>query len=158
MIRANYFKMNVKGKILGIATRKKTKAVMDEHSSAAITFENGVGQDSRGKKRNNRQVTIVTNENWHSTCKELGSEIPWTTRRANILIEGIELKEMKGSQLKIGTAIVEITGELEPCNRMDEQYQGLTDILTPDWRGGVTCKLIQEGEIHLNDEVELITK
>lgn len=148
--------MNVKGKILGIATREKTRAIMDEHTSAPITFENGVGQDSRGKKRNKRQVTILTNENWHSTCKELGSEIPWTTRRANILIEGIELKDKTGCQLKIGTAIVEITGELEPCNRMDEQFEGLTKILSSDWRGGVTCKLIQEGEIHLNDEVELI--
>jgi len=148
--------MNVKGKILGIATRKKTKAIMDEHSSATVTFENGVGQDSRGKKRNKRQITILTNENWHSTCIELKREIPWTTRRANILIEGIELKNKKGIQLRIGTAIVEITGELEPCNRMDEQFEGLTKILTPDWRGGVTCKLIQEGEIHLNDEVELI--
>lgn len=150
--------MNVKGKILGIATRKKTKAIMDEHSSATVTFENGVGQDSRGKKQNKRQVTIMTNENWHSTCKELGNEIPWTTRRANILIEGIELKEMKGSQLKIGTAIVEITGELEPCNRMDQQFEGLTKVLSLDWRGGVTCKLIQEGEINLNDEVELLIK
>ena len=146
------------GKIIAIATRKKTKAEMDEHSSATISFDNGVGQDSRGKKRNNRQVTIMTSENWHSTCKELGKEIPWTTRRANILIEGIELKDLKECQLKIGTAIVEITGELEPCNRMDAQFEGLTQILAKDWRGGVTCKLIQEGEIYLNDKVELINK
>lgn len=143
-------------KIVGIATRTKTKAKMDEHSFASVTFENGVGQDSRGKKRNKRQVTIMTNENWHSSCKELGKVIPWTTRRANILVEGIELKDKKGCQLKIGSVIVEITGELEPCNRMDEQFEGLTKILAKDWRGGVTCKLIQEGEIFLNDEVELM--
>jgi len=146
------------GKIIAIATRKKTKAEMDEHSSATISFENGVGQDSRGKKRNNRQITIMTSENWHSSCKELGRIIPWTTRRANILIEGVELKGLTGCKLKIGTALVEITGELEPCNRMDQQFEGLTEILSEDWRGGVTCKLIEEGEIHLNDEVELIMK
>ena len=145
------------GSIKGIATREKTKAKMDEHLSAKVTFDNGVGADSRGRKKGGkRQVTIVTSENWHSTCKELGQEIPWTTRRANILVEGLDLKDKTGTQLKIGTAIVEITGELEPCNRMDEQFQGLTKILEKDWRGGVTCKLIREGEININDEVELI--
>ena len=39
---------------------------------------------------------------------------------------------------------------------MDEQFDGLTQILTKDWRGGVTCKLIEEGEINLNDVAELI--
>ena len=145
------------GSIKGIATREKTKAIMDEHSSAKVTFDHGVGSDSRGRKRGGkRQVTIMTLENWHSTCKELGQEIPWTTRRANILVEGIDLKDKTGTQLKIGTAIVEITGELEPCNRMDQQFDGLTRILEKDWRGGVTCKLIKEGEININDEVELI--
>lgn len=144
------------GKIIGIATRQKTKAPMDELSTANVTFEHGVGSDSRGKKQNKRQVTIMTLENWHSSCKELGKEIPWTTRRANILVEGMELKQKVGYQLRIGTALVEITGELEPCNRMDEQYEGLTAILAKDWRGGVTCKLIEEGEINLNDTVELI--
>ena len=144
------------GKIIGIATRKKTKAQMDEHENVVISFENGVGQDSRGKKQGKRQVTIMTKENWHSTCIELGQEIPWTTRRANILIEGLDLKDKTGQKLRIGTALVEITGELEPCNRMDQQFEGLTQILEKDWRGGVTCKLIEEGEVHLNDKVELL--
>lgn len=144
------------GKIIGIATRKKTKAQMDEHSDAVISFQGGVGQDSRGKKQGKRQVTIMTLENWHLTCKELGQEIPWTTRRANILIEGLDLKDKTGQKLRIGTALVEITGELEPCNRMDKQFEGLTQILEKDWRGGVTCKLLEEGQVHLNDEVELL--
>lgn len=144
------------GRIIGIATRKKTKAQMDEHENVVISFENGVGQDSRGKKQGKRQVTIMTKENWHSTCIELGQEIPWTTRRANILIEGLDLKDKTGQKLRIGTALVEITGELEPCNRMDKQFEGLTQILEKDWRGGVTCKLLEEGEVHLNDKVELL--
>ncbi len=144
------------GRIIGIATRKKTKAAMDEHTSVAVTFESGVAQDSRGKKRNNRQVTILSSESWHVTCQEMQQEIPWTTRRANFFVKGIELEHKTGALLKIGTAILEITGELEPCNRMDEQVQGLTKALDTNWRGGVTCKIIEEGTVELNDTVTFV--
>ena len=146
------------GRLIGIATRKKTKAMMDELLSATITFENGVAQDSRGKKRNHRQVTILSNESWHATCQEMQQQIPWTTRRANFLVEGIELENKTGALLKIGTAIVEITGELEPCNRMDAQVAGLTKALDKNWRGGVTCKIIQEGTAELKDTVTFVSK
>ena len=143
------------GKVIGIATRTKSRASMDTHTHASIRFESGVGNDSRGKKRNHRQVTVVSNESWIEACAEMNTDMPWTTRRANILIEGINLQSTTGKHLKIGNFLLEITGELEPCNRMDEQFEGLTQVLTKDWRGGVTCKLLSEGEVHLGDEVEI---
>ncbi len=146
------------GKLIGIATRKKTKAIMDELLSAPITFENGVAEDSRGKNRNHRQVTILSNESWHATCQEMKKQIPWTTRRANFLVEGIALENKTGARLKIGTAIVEITGELEPCNRMDAQVEGLTKALDKNWRGGVTCKIIEEGTVEIHDTVIFVDK
>ena len=62
------------------------------------------------------------------------------------LIEGISLEATTGQVLKIGSIELEITGELVPCNRMDEQFDGLTSILEKDWRGGVTCLVKSEGE------------
>jgi MOSC domain-containing protein YiiM len=126
--------------------------------SAKVTFVNGIGYDSRGAMQNNRQITVMTKENWEIICDELQCNIPWTTRRANILIEGLDLKNTTGQQLRIGNFRLEITGETHPCNRMDEQFDGLTNALTPNWRGGVTCKLISEGEIKLGDRVSLETK
>lgn len=130
---------------------------MDELQCAAITFENGVAEDSRGKFRNHRQVTVLTKECWDHTCSDMNEKMPWTTRRANLLIDGIELKETTGKQLKVGDVILEITGELDPCNRMDAQFEGLTDTLSKDWRGGVTCKILSEGLVTIGDQVELIS-
>lgn len=144
------------GKLIGIATRKEKKARMDEHHSAEITFEKGVAEDSRGLKRNHRQVTVLSKESWHATCQDMRQEIPWTTRRANLLVEGVELINKTGTLLKIGTAIVEITGELEPCKRMDLQVEGLTRALEKDWRGGVTCKIVKEGIVRVNDTVTFV--
>src|SRR3989338_2348206 len=144
------------GKLLGISTRTKRKAPMDLHTEAAVTFEKGVAEDSRGIYRGKRQVTVLSSEAWQEACADLGKEIPWITRRANFLIDGIRLQGTKGKKLKVGTCLLEITGELEPCNRMDEQFEGLTDILSIDWRGGVTCKILAEGEVSVGSEVCLL--
>ncbi len=146
------------GKVLGIATRVKTKAPMEVTNTAKVLFETGVGSDSRGLKKGNRQVTVLGIEGWKNACAELNQEIEWTTRRANILVSGIQLKNTTGSLLKLGTCVLEITGELVPCNRMDEQVMGLTQALVPNWNGGVTCKIIEEGEVHIDDEAIICSK
>ena len=143
------------GKVLGIATRVKVKAPMDVCDQASITFEKGVGNDSRGKFRGKRQVTVMSKESWDAVCQDLNNDAPWTVRRANLLISGIELKGTTGQLLRIGDCLLEITGELVPCERMDAQVSGLTNALALDWRGGVTCKILEEGEVRTGDEITI---
>ena len=52
------------GNVLGISTRIKSKAPMELFSSAKVSFNHGVGDDSRGLKRNGRQITIMSKEAW----------------------------------------------------------------------------------------------
>jgi len=146
------------GKVVEIATREKSRAPMVVYAAAKVSFEHGIGDDFRGKKRNDRQVTVMEKECWDAVCKEMGKKMHWTTRRSNILIEGVNLENSKGLILKIGNFMLEITGEMEPCKRMDEQYEGLTAALTPEWRGGVTCKLLSEGDIKEGDPVHLMER
>lgn len=143
------------GNLLAIAQREKSKSPMDELSTTSISFENGVGTDFRGKKRGKRQVTILTEECWNEASRIHGAEIPWTTRRANLFISGFDLENSKGKKIRIGNVELEITGELEPCNRMDAQVPGLTEILAANWRGGVCCKVISEGTVSVGDAVFL---
>jgi len=146
------------GKVVGIATKIEKRAPMVVFASAKISFDHGVGDDFRGLTRDHRQVTLMSVESWSAALKDLDKNLHWTTRRANILVEGIDLKNTKGEVLKIGNFLVEITGELNPCYRMDEQIEGLKDALTPDWRGGVTCKLLSEGVVNENDRIAFMDK
>lgn len=141
------------GKVVEIATRVESRAAMVVYASAKVSFDHGIGDDSRGLIKGDRQVTVMTKESWNAVCSDLDRKLHWTTRRANILIEGIDLKESKGLILKIGKFYLEITGELAPCQRMEDQFVGLEKALTPDWRGGVTCKILSEGIIRENDKV-----
>jgi MOSC domain-containing protein YiiM len=143
------------GRLLGIATRPAPKAPMSEVLNARITTERGVNNDKRGKP-GTRQVTVLTRKSWEAACAELGADgLWWTTRRANLLIDGIELKNKVGWDLQIGDAILTITGETRPCKRMDEAHPGLMKALQADWRAGVTCRVIRTGDVMVGCEVVL---
>jgi MOSC domain-containing protein YiiM len=142
------------GRVLAIARREKSRAPMEEIESASVTTEAGVEGDSRGNP-DERQVTVLTRESWQAACDELGKQIPWTTRRSNILIEGMRIEGQLGKTIRIGDLALQITGETDPCNRMEEQVAGLRQALTPDWRGGVTCRVMSSGQIAVGDAVDL---
>src|SRR5918996_1635179 len=117
--------MSAKARLLGIAARKAPKAPMFELTSTEITMENGVGTDFRGKP-GRRQVTVMTLSSWEAACRELGVEgLHWTTRRANLLIDNVELEGKTGYDLHVGQAILTITGETTPCHVMEKAVPGL---------------------------------
>lgn len=144
------------GTLLAIARRSGKRAPMETLSKCLVTTSSGIEGDSRGKP-GKRQVTVLSASAWQNACNDINQpDLPWTTRRANLLIDGFEFKEQDlGAELYIGKVVLLITRETDPCERMDEQQPGLTQALMPDWRGGVCCRVLVGGEIHLDDPVRL---
>ena len=143
--------------VKGIAYRKKPKAPMTEIDSVEITCENGVLPDFRGKP-GKRQVTLLSLQSWQDACTELGAELPWTFRRANILIDGLRFSASDvGRIIRIGEAELQVMIETDPCPRMDAQHQGLTAALLPDWRAGVCCKVLKGGTVQVGDAVRYLS-
>ncbi len=133
---------------------------MEAVSEAAVTLETGVGNDTRGLARpgrsTRRQVSILRLEDWETVEAELGTGLVWTTRRANLLVSGLRLPQRAGDYLYVGAGVkLEITGECDPCRRMDEQHQGLMAALVPDWRGGVLARVVTAGHIAIGDAVRI---
>jgi MOSC domain-containing protein YiiM len=142
-------------KLIGIATRAEKRAALFERNEATITIEAGLAGDSRSraassKKDAKRAITILSADSWQDVCQELNTELPWTIRRANLCVEGmrfgrhhvgqqVHFKDYDGHSL----VVLEITGETEPCERMDEAFPGLRAALARDWRGGITCRVIK---------------
>ena len=144
------------GILIGIARREKTRAPMEEIESALVTTKSGIEKDFRGKT-GNLQITILAEEDWESACKTMEKNLTWTLRRANLLVKGIKLQETTDSLIQIGNLTLQVTGETDPCSRMDEEVPGLTKALLPDWRGGVLCRVIADGKISLGNQVTLET-
>lgn len=141
------------GTLIGIARRAAPRVPMETLTASAIDRQNGVQGDCRGKP-SKRQVTLLSREAWESACADVDADLPWTTRRANLLLEGFTFTAHDvGAHIHIGEVILEITRETDPCHRMDAQHAGLTQALTPDWRGGVCSRVRQDGIIRIGDEV-----
>lgn len=150
------------GRLVGIAQRARPRAPMETLASASVSVDHGVASDCRGVVRpggrGKRQVTVLSREAWAAACAEIGSGADWTVRRANLLVEGVALPQEAGQVVRIGTVRLLITGECDPCSRMDAQVPGLRIALTPAWRGGLTCRVLSGGSISLGDPVELVNE
>ena len=130
-------------RLLAIAVRHRSRGTMQELPQAAVTLAGGVADDFRGRP-GRRQVTVLSLEGWQAACREAGrAGLPWTARRANLLVTGVDLAA--AGTLRIGSVELEVTGETAPCERMDEACPGLRAALAPAWRGGVTCRVRQPG-------------
>lgn len=147
------------GRLLGIARKAEKFAPMEEISRTTIGAAAGVDGDYRGAlQATDRRVTVMSIEAWRRVCEELGAELPWTMRRANLLVEGLDLEDSIGKRIEIGDVILEVAMETAPCKRMDEQHRGLTEALTPDWRGGASCRVVSGGAIGVGDGVRMATE
>jgi MOSC domain-containing protein YiiM len=144
------------GSVLAIARRTKSRAPMELIADCTVHVDKGVEGDSRGTSRK-RQVTILALADWQAAIAELGRpDLAWTIRRANFLVNDIVLPRVPGTRLSLGTAVLEVTGQTDPCDRMDEQAPGLKAALTPDWRGGITCRVISGDAVKAGDPVKLL--
>ncbi len=138
-----------------IAIKTTARAAMQARESAEVTVENGIVEDFRGSQKG-RQITLLSESAWQKTCDSLDATIHWTTRRANLLIEGIEFStDDVGKFIRIGEVELKIIQETNPCSLMDQLHQGLKSALTSDWRGGVCCDVIRSGAIKVGDRIEI---
>lgn len=139
--------------LAAIAFRRQAKGRMLEICEVDIRCEDGVVPDTRGKP-GRRQVSVLSLPSWREACAELGADLPWTLRRANLLVDGLRFSAADvGRILRVGEVELELTVETDPCPRMDAQYEGLTAALMPDWRGGVCARVRRAGRVRVGDAV-----
>ncbi len=151
---------SVTGRLLGIARHARPRAPMETIEHAAVGLDTGIAGDFRGAikpgGKGRRQVTAMMLSDWQAAMAELGAPpVVWSDRRVNLLVDGIDLPREKGALLRVGSALFEITGECDPCSRMEEVSPGLKAALTPGWRGGRLLRVIAAGEIAIGDIVAI---
>lgn len=142
------------GKLVAIARAAELRAPLQELQSSNITIEAGIDGDARGRKAD-RQVTVLFRESWDDACRDLGVTLPWTTRRANLLVAGVAAPQAAGGKMRIGNVMLQIMLETDPCFLMEQAHEGLKAALTPNWRGGVCCKVLSGGSIAVGDVVSI---
>lgn len=139
------------GQLEAIWIKRAHRGPMDPVREARLVAGQGVaGSVDRSRRR---QVTILSREAWEACMAELETELDPSTRRANLLVTGVDLEGSRNRVLRIGDSRLLIGGEVTPCERMEEAYAGLQATMRPHWRGGAFAQVLADGEIHVGDAV-----
>ena len=140
---------------IGIRSMKRQEVSVVE--SVKVKKEIGlVGDHFKKSVSEKRQVTLIQKEHLDVVASILKKPNidPKHTRR-NIVISGINLLSLKQIQFRVGEAILETTGICAPCSRMEENL-GPGGYNAMRGHGGITAKVIFDGQIKVSDVVEVI--
>ncbi len=147
----------LRGTLLAIQRAAQKRGALEEVAHVAVSAATGIEGDARGIIKD-RQVTVLFRAGWQAACRELGVDLPWTLRRANLYVDGMDAPQEWGARLRIGSVLLMVTQKTKPCGIMEKQHAGLRAALAPDWRGGVCCKVLEGGVISTGDKVGLVSE
>jgi MOSC domain-containing protein YiiM len=140
------------GRVERLWVKRAHRGAMDARESIELVAGGGVqGSADRGGRR---QATLLEREVWDALMRDLGRDAGPETRRANVLVSGIDLRASRGRVLRLGGTRIRIGGEVKPCERMEEAVAGLRAAMYPEWRGGAFGQILDGGIVAVGDSVE----
>ena len=145
------------GRLEWIGLRPARRAPLLPRTSATLIAGHGVEGDHYDTRRNGpRQVTLVAAEDLAAVAAFLGMrEISPELLRRNLVIRGINLLALRDRRFRVGTALLEGSGECAPCSRMEEAL-GPGGYNAVRGHGGITARVIEGGDIAIGDMVERV--
>jgi MOSC domain-containing protein YiiM len=143
-----------RGKLEWIGIRPAKKAELNEVEAASINVNEGLLGDHYSGQSGKRHVTLIQREHLDVVASILGqSKVDPGLLRRNLVVSGINLLSLLDQKVKIGEHVeLEITGRCHPCSRMEENL-GSGGYSAMRGHGGVTARVINGGEIQLQDSV-----
>lgn len=145
------------GEVEWIGLRPAVKKPMQIVESAKVEVGKGlIGDRFQSKHSSKREVTLIQSEHI-DTLKSIldNADITPELLRRNIVIKGINLLSLKDKRFRIGSAVLETTGLCHPCSRMEINL-GKGGYNAMRGHGGITAKVIVDGEIRLGDAVYFV--
>lgn len=126
---------------------------MQAVARAEITEAGLAGDHGRAGKR---AVTLLQAEHLAAIGGFLGrGPVPPEALRRNLLISGLNLAGLRGRPLRLGGAVIEITGPCAPCSRMEAAF-GPGGYAAVRGHGGMTARVLQPGQVGLGDALRPI--
>lgn len=140
------------GKVVWIGLRPAPRMPMLSLPRVEAIAGRGLAGDRTAEKSrpgNQRQVTLIQAEHLESVGRLLRRDAidPGLTRR-NIVVAGINLAALKRHSFRIGSAVLEMTGECHPCSLMETQL-GIGGYNAMCGHGGMTAIVLESGLIEV---------
>ena len=141
------------GQVVWIGLRPARRESLESVTEVMATTEQGLVGDRYKGRNTKRQVTLIQAEHLPVIAAFVGkTELDAQLLRRNIVVRGINLLALNGQCVRIGQALLEITGACHPCSRMEEVL-GEGGYNAVRGHGGMTAQVLEPGVIHCGDEV-----
>ncbi len=146
------------GRVEWIGVRPASRAPM--RALTTVKAEAGcglIGDRYAASPGSKRQVTLVQAEHLPVIAALTGhAAVPPEWLRRNLVVSGVNLLALKDRQFRVGGVLLEGTGLCHPCTRMEEVLgPGGYNIMRG--HGGITARVLGDGELQIGDTVRLIT-
>jgi len=142
------------GQVVWIGLRPTRRQPVVEVEQVEAILARGLRGDRAAARFNPvRQVTLVDEAQVAAVAGKLGiAAIAPGLMRRNLLVRGLDLSLLLGSTLQVGTALLEVTGPCDPCQRMEEAL-GAGGFDAMQNAGGLTARVVAAGWIRLGDAI-----
>lgn len=141
------------GQVVWLGIRPGRREEVVELQIADFDLARGLLGDRYTRAQGARQVTLIQAEHLGAIASHLGRTqvVPGDLRR-NVVTQGINLVALKDKRFRIGTAVLQTTGECHPCSRMEE-ILGVGGYNAVRGLGGITARIIKSGTVRVGDDI-----
>lgn len=138
------------GTVVNIQLCVKHLQPMKQVASVMAIKNRGLEGDRHAMPDSSRQVLLLEQE----TC--IAYDFPIGAIRENITTRGIDLMSLpKGTRIRVGDALFELTSKCAPCSFVDGIKPGLRAEL--EHKRGMLARVLEGGEINLGSKIQIVT-
>ncbi|EGF92941.1 MOSC domain protein [Asticcacaulis biprosthecium C19] len=141
------------GLVTWIGLRPQRQAPIEVVEAARLTTTQGLVGDRYSGRSGSRHVTLIQAEHLTAIAAYLGLDaVAPELMRRNIVVSALNLLALKEQRFRLGSALLEMTGECHPCSRMEETF-GPGGYNAVRGHGGITARVLEDGEVRVGDAV-----
>ena len=103
------------------------------------------------------QISLIESENIDEYNIKFGLDIPYIDFRRNVVTKGIQLNELIGKKLKVGSVELEGIELCRPCKHLTEMLDQKNILKEFLRKGGLRCQILSSAKIKIGDIVKVIS-
>ena len=145
-------------KVIRLGIAKNNNQKIQEVEKIELLPGKGVVGDRHFDENNDvrNQVTLIESENIDYYNNKFNTDYSYLDFRRNVVTKGIQLNDLVGKKLLIGSVKMQGHDLCRPCKHLEETLKGQDIVKEFLRRGGLRCEILNSGIVNIEDEIEVI--
>ncbi len=145
-------------KIIQIGITELNNQAIKNVESVNLVSGKGIEGDRFFHENNDEmsQLSLIQSENIDYYNKKFNTNFSYIDFRRNLITQGIELNDLIGKKLNIGSVNLLVHDLCRPCKHLQEKL-GKNNIIKEFLRrGGLRCEILNSGIIKVGDNIKIL--